>query len=171
MKIQVLEQLSDDELNQLGALLVKTVQSGASIGFLNRVSYDEAKHYWKSRALGLGQSILLLVAVVEQKIVGTVQLELSHKSNARHRAEVQKLMVAPEHRKQGIARKLLERLEQEAVLRRLHLLVLDTETNSPAEFLYRRLGWNHAGDIPNFALTPEGKLHSTSYYYKMLPAI
>lgn len=168
MKIQVLEQLSNDELNQLGALLVKTVQSGASIGFLNRVSYDEAKNYWKGRELGLGQSILLLVAEVEQAIVGSVQLELSSKPNARHRAEVQKLMIAPEQRRKGIARKLLERLEQEAVLRRLHLLVLDTETNSPAEFLYRQLGWHHAGDIPDFALTPAGKLHSTSYYFKTL---
>ncbi len=171
MKIRAIESYLSSETDQLSALLVKTVQSGASIGFLNRISYDEAKAYWQDREPQLGQSIILLVAEVDGCIVGTVQLELSDKSNARHRAEVQKLMVDPEYRKQGVAQKLLEQLEQEALLRRLHLLVLDTETNSPAEFLYRRVGWSHAGDIPNYALTPDGKLHNTSYYYKMLPPI
>ena len=47
------------------------------------------------------------------------------------------------------------------------LLVLDTEVGSVAESVYRRRGWQRAGEIPDFALTPDGRLHATVYYYKL----
>ena len=48
------------------------------------------------------------------------------------------------------------------------LLMLDTETGSPAAALYEALGWQRSGEIPNFALTPDGELVSTTYYWKDL---
>ena len=29
------------------------------------------------------------------------------------------------------------------------------------------IGWQRAGEIPNFAVTPDGRLHTTVYYYKI----
>ena len=49
-----------------------------------------------------------------------------------------------------------------------HRLVLDTETGSDAEQVYQRLGWTRVGDIPDFALTADGELTSTTYYTKSL---
>ena len=46
------------------------------------------------------------------------------------------------------------------------LLVLDTIAGSPAEFVYRRLGWQKVGEIPDYAAMPDGELRPTAYYYK-----
>jgi len=46
--------------------------------------------------------------------------------------------------------------------------VLDTLTDSAAASVYRHLGWRHAGSIPEYAATPDGRLHATSYFYKQL---
>lgn len=48
------------------------------------------------------------------------------------------------------------------------LLVLDTQAGSVAETVYRRRGWERAGEIPDYATTPQGGLHPTVYYYKRL---
>lgn len=48
------------------------------------------------------------------------------------------------------------------------LLVLDTVTGSTASRLYERLGWTRVGDVPAFALLPEGGFCSTTIYYRKL---
>ena len=48
-------------------------------------------------------------------------------------------------------------------------LVLDTVTGSDAERLYVRKGWLRVGEIPSFALWPNGGLCPTTYYYRVLP--
>lgn len=47
-------------------------------------------------------------------------------------------------------------------------LFLDTFAHQDAKLLYERAGWTHAGDIPRFALAPEGTLEATSFYYRLL---
>ena len=46
--------------------------------------------------------------------------------------------------------------------------VLDTVTGSDAERLYLRLGWQCCGEIPGYALWPQGGLCSTTVFYKSL---
>ena len=48
------------------------------------------------------------------------------------------------------------------------LLVLDAVTGGDAARLYERLGWQRAGDIPEYALMPKGGFCSTTYYYRNL---
>ncbi|TFW22903.1 GNAT family N-acetyltransferase, partial [Duganella callida] len=48
------------------------------------------------------------------------------------------------------------------------VLVLDTVTGGDAERLYRRAGWQAAGSVPNYALTPDGAYCGTTFYYKQL---
>jgi hypothetical protein len=48
------------------------------------------------------------------------------------------------------------------------LLVLDAVTDGPAARLYQRLGWIRVGDIPRFALYPDGRPCSTTYFYRDL---
>ena len=50
------------------------------------------------------------------------------------------------------------------------LLTLDTVTGDAGERLYRRMGWTHAGDIPDYALYPDGRPCGTSLFYKRLRA-
>jgi hypothetical protein len=46
--------------------------------------------------------------------------------------------------------------------------VLDTLLGSHAENVYRHLGWQRAGEIPDFAAAPDGELFPTVYYFKRL---
>ena len=48
------------------------------------------------------------------------------------------------------------------------LLVLDTATDSDAERLYARLGWQRVGVIPDYALWPQGGLCATTIFYRRL---
>ena len=48
------------------------------------------------------------------------------------------------------------------------LLVLDAVTNGDAARLYERIGWVRVGEVPNFALMPDGAPCSTTYYYRNL---
>jgi hypothetical protein len=59
-------------------------------------------------------------------------------------------------------------LERHAQETGLTLLVLDTETGSLAETLYRRWGWSAVGSIPDFAVSPSGLLGGTTVMYKRL---
>ena len=79
-----------------------------------------------------------------------------------------KLQVHSQARGGGVASALMAALEAHSRATGLTLLVLDTETGSAAEAIYRHLGWRHYGDVPDFALTPTGTLHATACYYKLL---
>jgi hypothetical protein len=48
------------------------------------------------------------------------------------------------------------------------VLVLDTVTGSPASRLYEQAGWQRVGDVPKYALMPDGEFCSTTYFYKHL---
>lgn len=97
-----------------------------------------------------------------------MQLSLAGKSNAQHRAEVEKLMVHTRHRGKGISKQLLSQLEIEAKQQKRTLLVLDTRLGDIASDLYKRMGYTEAGRIPNFALSANGKLEPTIYFYKSI---
>ncbi len=59
-------------------------------------------------------------------------------------------------------------LEDHAHKQGIRLLVLDTEAGSGAEEVYRKLGWSKSGVIPDYAVSPDGRLHPTAYYFKCL---
>jgi ribosomal protein S18 acetylase RimI-like enzyme len=168
MPIRQLDTTENSPLSDLTYLLMECVDGGASIGFLAPLSAETAEAYWQGVLSSLDANLLLWVAEEAGEVVGTVQLSLCPKENGRHRAEVQKLMVKPSHRGRGIASLLMTEAEHFAKENGRTLLVLDTEAGSPAEKVYQRLGWIRAGEIPNYASTPQGILHPTAYYYKIL---
>jgi hypothetical protein len=63
---------------------------------------------------------------------------------------------------------LMREAERHATLVGRTLLVLDAVTGGDAARLYERLGWVRVGDVPGFALYPDGRPCGTTYYYKNL---
>jgi GNAT superfamily N-acetyltransferase len=157
-------------LPALCALLEDCVEGGASIGFLWPMSDGEAEAYWRSCIAPIteGSRVLLVARDEAGSIVGTGQLDLAMRANGRHRAEVMKLMVHPSARRNGHARALMAALEDEARRLGRTTLVLDTNDDSPAELLYRSLGWNFVGGIPDYALLTDGTPHKNAIFYKLL---
>jgi len=150
-------------------LLEDTVNNGASVGFLRPLSPDLADEFWTGviNAVSSGHKILL-IARHGNDVVGTVQAELCLKQNGRHRAEIQKLMVLTAHRRHGIATKLMSAIELITRDAGCSLLFLDTVTGKSAEQVYVRLGWAKSGTIPNYAVSPDGHMESTTIFYKWL---
>lgn len=165
--IHQLTSLTDDERLVLAELLVATVDDGASVGFLPPLTLEEAEAYWASLP---DPQTLLFVAEREGRIVGTVQAQLAARANGRHRAEIGKLLVHPDARRQGIARRLMVAAETALRADGRSLVILDTRDGDPSNALYRRLGYVEGGRIPHYARSADGTLHTTVFYYRLLPA-
>ncbi|MER6347010.1 GNAT family N-acetyltransferase [Streptomyces sp. NPDC001595] len=159
-----------DHADELAELLVDTVASGASVGFLAPLDPAEAGAWWRGRAAAVAAGSLAVWAAYDGKrLVGTVSLAFADKPNSRHRAEIVKLMVHRDGRGRGLGRRLLTTAEEAAAAAGVTLLHLDTETDSLAERLYGSAGWTRLGAIPDFAAEPGGELRPTTIYYKQLP--
>jgi GNAT superfamily N-acetyltransferase len=154
---------------ELAGVLCDAVEDGASVGFLAGLSHVEAQDWWRDRAGAVaGNSLAVWVARDGGKIQGTISLAYAEKANARHRADVIKLAVVRARRGQGLGRRLLQVAEDEAAATGISLLMLDTETDSAAEALYRSAGWERYGIVPGYAADPAGTPRDCSFYFKRL---
>lgn len=148
-------------------VLTDAVEGGASVGFVKPLSRAQALDWWRSRAAQIANGELALwVARDGERVLGTVQVRFSDTANGTHRAEVAKLLVHRDARGGGLGRALLDVAEREAAERGATLLVLDTQTGSAAERLYRRAGWTEVGVIPDYAADPDGVPRPTTLFYK-----
>ncbi|MER5366490.1 GNAT family N-acetyltransferase [Streptomyces sp. NPDC002722] len=155
--------------DELAALLVDTVDGGSSVGFLAPLDREVAADWWRERAGAVDAGRLQVwIARDAERVAGTIALDRAQLPNARHRAEVAKLMVRPSARGRGVGRSLLDAAERSAAGAGVTLLVLDTESGSPAERLYRSAGWTECGSIPDYAGDPAGVLRPTTLYYKAI---
>jgi GNAT superfamily N-acetyltransferase len=154
---------------ELAALLVDAVGGGASVGFLPPLTAVDAERWWRTLADDVSTGrVLVLLLRVDGRALGTAQLRLAQLPNARHRAEVAKVLVHSSARRRGYGRMLMEAVETAARNAGRRLLILDTLTGSAAEPLYARLGWTRAAEIPAYAQIPDGRLASTTIFYKDL---
>ena len=111
---------------------------------------------------------VLLVAKLDGKIVGTVQLGLDTPPNQPHRADIKKMLVHRSARGRGVGAALMARVEEEARRRGRWLLVLDTVPGENGYRLYLRAGWQQSGTIPDYAMFPDGRLCDTALFWKRL---
>jgi ribosomal protein S18 acetylase RimI-like enzyme len=155
-------------VEQLAAVLVDAVEGGAGVSFTSDLGFDDACEWWRRVFDASSSRTVILVARDEQGIVGTVQLQPAWAPNQPHRADVAKLIVHRRARGRGIARALMQALERHASAQRFTLLLLDTCKGTPAERLYTSLGWIRVGEVPHFAINPDGSLCDTVFFYKAL---
>jgi len=168
------EHISENDMDRyrqdLIELLMDSVNGGASVGFIPPLSKSEADDYWTGIRIELGKGIkdLLILKDGDERVIGSVQLAYPGKANASHRAEVQKLFVHSRFRRKGFARKLMTALEEAAQKQERRLLVLDTRKGDASESLYIKLGYQKAGEIPGYARSANGHLHTTVFFYKQI---
>lgn len=164
---RVTAESAEADASALSAVLAETVEGGASVGWIVPPSPEEATAWWRALFADAGATTWV-AREPDGRTVGTITLLRSPKPNGPHRGEVVKLMVHPAARGRGVAPALMAALERHAQQTGLTLLVLDTETGSLAETLYRRWGWSAVGSIPDFAVSPSGVLGGTTIMYKRL---
>jgi GNAT superfamily N-acetyltransferase len=167
--VRRLHALDDGQINELAGVLIDCVEGGASVSFMHPLPRDRAVAFWRRVAQGVAAGErALLVAEDAQGLCGTVQLVLEQPENQPHRADLSKMLVHRRARRQGLGAALMRAAEATASECGKTLLVLDAVTGGDAERLYKRLGWVRVGDIPGYALMPQGGLCSTTVYYRDL---
>lgn len=161
--------VDDAALNGLTGVLLDAVNSGASVGFMAPLEEGRARAFWERVAADVqNQRRLLMVATDASGVCGTVQLVLDVPDNQPHRADLCKMLVHRRARRLGLGEALMRAVEAEARRMGRTLLVLDAVTDGDAARLYARLGWVRVGDIPGYALFPDGRPCGTTYFYRDL---
>lgn len=157
-------------LPELATVLRDCVEGGASVGFMLPLAPGRPEAFWQSVAAQIeaGGRQLFVARGSNGEAIGTVSLVTDMPDNQPHRADVAKMLVHRSARRQGVAEALLARLEEDAWRMGKTTLVLDTVSGSAAARLYERMGWQRVGEIPAYALMPDGTPCATTYYYKHL---
>ena len=169
IEVRRLDELGAAEISGLAAVLDDCVQGGASVSFMQPMSPAKAAAYWHGVAEAVRRGECRVLAAVDGagEILGTVTLVLKQPENQPHRADVAKMLVHRRARNQGIGARLLSAVEAEARRCGKTLLVLDTASEAAAR-VYARGGWQLVGEIPDYALWPDGGLCATTVFYKRL---
>jgi ribosomal protein S18 acetylase RimI-like enzyme len=109
--------------------------------------------------LSPGPGQCTLGAFVDGQLVGMATLRRPPQEKLRHQAKITAMYVAPEHRKLGLARALLEHLLSIAASWGvLDVVLVVTAGNGPARELYTRMGFRPYG------LQPRALLHGGQLY-------
>jgi len=156
------------DIRGLAKLLVDAIESGAGVSFLAGLTEREAEEWWRSVVASSSDRAIILVARDAEGVVGTVQLQPAWAPNQPHRGDVAKLIVHRRGRKRGIGHALMHALEHAAQAAGFTLLLLDTCRGYEAERLYASTGWIRVGEVPGFAINPDGTLCDTVFFYKRL---
>lgn len=153
----------------LADLVVDAVAGGASINFLADVTPAFAAAWWRARLDEVRDgTTTLFVARDGNRIVGSTLLIRSTNANSPHRAEIGKVIVHRSARRRGLARALMTAAEDHSRAEGRWMLVLDTVTGSDADAMYRALGWQETGTVPDYALLPDGRPWPATFFWKDL---
>ena len=99
-------------LDDLCEVLADCVNDGASVSFMLPYGVEDARPYWLEVADAAGRGdTLLAVAIVEGRVVGTVQVGIKQAPNQPHRGDVKKLLVHRSARGLGLSRLLMDAAE------------------------------------------------------------
>jgi GNAT superfamily N-acetyltransferase len=170
IRIRRLADMGDAEIEGLSDVLLDCVEAGASVSFMAPLARSKAEAFWRDAAASAlrGERVLLVAEDSAGSVVGTVTVILKLPENQPHRAEVAKMLVHRRGRRKGVGAALLSAAEACAREAGKTLLVLDTVSGSDADRLYTRNGWHRCGEIPEFALWPDGRPCPTTIFYKFL---
>jgi GNAT superfamily N-acetyltransferase len=167
--VRRLHDVNDGHIGALADVLIDCVEGGASVSFMHPLTRERARAFWRRVAQGVSAGErALLVAEDAQGLCGTAQLVLAQPENQPHRADLAKMLVHRRARRQGLGAALIQAAEATARECGKTLLVLDAVTAGDAARLYERLGWVRVGEVPGYALWPQGGLCSTTVYYRRL---
>src|SRR5579883_2832323 len=161
---------SEARLTALADILVDAVAHGASVNFLAGFDREDGRAFWRKQVADIADGgKRLFVGERGGRLVGTVLLIYAPQPNAPHRAEIGKMLVLSSERRQGLGRRLLAAAEEAALRAGRTLLLLDTESGSSGDRLYRSCGWREYGRVPDHAYRVDGRLAETTMFYKILP--
>jgi RimJ/RimL family protein N-acetyltransferase len=132
-----------------------------------KMTYAQEKKYVTDSIARMGKNEKIhIVAAVGDRIVGSADIRRGEKRK-HHIGEIG-IAILPSHRRQGLGRKLLERLIAEGKRLGLRMVMLHCfENNTVALALYKKLGFVECGVLPE-ALHYRGQYVGDVTLYKIL---
>jgi GNAT superfamily N-acetyltransferase len=169
IRIRSLSTIDEHDLEGLSSVLIDCVEGGASVSFMLPMTRAKADAFWRKVGASAerGERVVLAAEDASGTIVGTAQVILDQPENQPHRGDLAKMLVHRRARRLGVGAALLVAAERSAREAGKTLLVLDT-ASSDAERLYARQGWVPCGQVPQYALLPDGVPCATTFFYKFL---
>lgn len=162
----VQEALSQNDLNDLCDATDAAIEGGGGFGWVHVPERTSLERYWQG--VVTAPTRWLFVARLDGVICGTTQLILPASNNEaqKHAIQMTTNFVAPWARGHGLAKKLLECVEETARKEKFSVINLDVRTTmGGAIALYESLGYIRFGEHP-LSVSIDGKIISSYYYYK-----
>ncbi len=162
----VSESLSRNDLNDLCDATDAAIEEGGGFGWVHVPERSSLERYWQGVITAPTRE--LFVARLDGVICGTTQLILPAGNNEAqgHSLQMTTNFVAPWARGHGLARMLLEAVEEKARNDGYAIINLDVrKTMDRAIKLYESLGYVRFGEHP-FSVKANGETIASLYYYK-----
>jgi ribosomal protein S18 acetylase RimI-like enzyme len=162
----VTENLSAADLNDLCDATEAAINEGGGFGWLHVPEREALERYWQG--VITAPTRLLFIARLDSVICGTTQLILPPGNNEAqaHVVHLTTNFVAPWARGHGLARMLLENVEEKAREKGYAVINLDVrKTMERAIGLYENMGYVRFGEHP-YSVRAGGETVASYYYYK-----
>lgn len=166
--VERIEKLSEADLNDLCDATDAAIEGGGGFGWLELPARDILERYWEGVVMMPAR--ILFVARLDGVICGTCQLVKPPMNNQAQEfvAHLTTNFVAPWARGHGLATKLIETAEEEALKEGFGVINLDVrETMDEAIKLYESLSYVRIGMHPYYARF-DGRVLKGYYYYKVI---
>ena len=166
--VEYVTELTPADLNDLCDATDEAIQAGGGFGWVRLPSRDILERYWKGVLTMPAR--MLFVARLDGVICGTTQLVTPPRNNEAQNFAVTLTtnFLAPWARKHGLARRLLEAVEEKALAEGYSVINLDVrETMEGAIKLYESMGYVHFGTHPYYAKV-DNRVIKGRYYYKVI---
>jgi GNAT superfamily N-acetyltransferase len=157
--------LSDITIRPVTAEDVESLQRNC----FPRTSLERVREIVRSNARD-GRAVHL-VAEVRGDVVGTIELVPARGKRGRHRGELRRFVVAESHRGRGVARALLDAARAEAGPMDIEMLDASARADTPAEQIFRRLGFVEYGRLAGGLVMPFDKDEVYDLVYFYLPVV
>ena len=159
------------DLNDLCDATVEAIRAGGGFGWVKVPAHDVLERYWQGVVAMPARK--LFVARLDGVICGVAQLIPPPRNNEAQAFAVHLTgnFIAPWARGHGLARLLLDKLEDAARQAGFSVINLDVrETQDAAIKLYESAGYQHIGTHPFYAEV-EGQVVRGRYYTKWLGSL
>ncbi len=166
--LQVTEPLSKSDLNDLCDATDAAIDGGGGFGWLEIPERTTLERYWQG--VITAPSRWLFVARLDGTICGTTQLIMpaAHNAAQAHVVQMTTNFVAPWARGHGLAKMLLEAVEEKAKAEGFAVINLDVRnTMQGAINLYESMGYVKFGEHP-YSVRSDGETIASLYYYKSI---
>jgi len=166
--VERLRAFDGDDLEDLCEATVAAIEDGGGFGWVKAPARTVLESYWNGVLLVPERA--LFVARLNGTICGAVQLVAPPRNNEAQAfaAQLTGNFLAPWSRGHGLARRLVEAVEDAARLAGFAVLNLDVRaTQEVAIGLYETMGFQRWGEHPAYARV-DGKVVTGYFYFKRL---